>query len=291
MTIRSCATAAAIYAACVLTLHAMQEFKSRVDVVLVDVFVQHGSSVVAGLTIDDFALYDDGLPQRIVGIRQGQLPIDLTVLLDSSGSTSSVIENLRAGVDRVVSMLRPDDRVRITAFATEAVDVTPLQAPGRVSWPTVLPGGGTSLQDATALALMRKTEPGRRHLVVGFTDGIDTTSVLTTGDLNRTARMSEAVLYLMTPRVSVRTDATTGEQVRLLTEAAQATGGDIMPLDSNALDGLSRVFVGFRESYVLQFSPSPTNRQASWHQLSVRVKAPTGATYTVRHRRGYLAGR
>ena len=62
----------------------------RVDVKLVSIFVNvtdKNGALVGGLTKDDFAIYEDGRPQQIaVFEKQSELPLNLTLAIDTSGS-------------------------------------------------------------------------------------------------------------------------------------------------------------------------------------------------------------
>ena len=66
----------------------MQTFTSRADVVLVDALVTEGRTPVAGLGRDDFELRDNGVPQTIALVNQGQVPLGVVLAMDTSGSVS-----------------------------------------------------------------------------------------------------------------------------------------------------------------------------------------------------------
>ena len=261
--------------AAVAVAQVSQVFRSTTEVVLVDVLVREGNRPVKNLTAADFIVYDSGAPQRIDQVSVEQLPIDLTLLLDTSGSTKAVAEQFRRGANRVAAMLGPDDRVRLMAFATEVAELSPLgralPAPGATIQP---PSGGTSLNDALLLTVARRTDPGRRHLIVTFTDGEDTTSVSQPVDVTSGARMSESLLHLVVPAES---------RVRPLNEAIEISGGAVTPLSGDAVDALKRIFDDLRQSYLLRYTPT-WKSLPGWHSLSVRV-AKSGVT--VRARRGY----
>lgn len=267
------------------TAQSSQVFRSTTEVVLVDVQVREGTRPVRNLTAADFIVYDSGAPQRIDGLTVEQLPIDLTILLDTSGSTLGVADEFRRSADRVVSLLRREDRVRLMGFATDVVDLTPL---GR-TFPAQAdllraPRGGTSLHDALLLTLARPTEAGRRHLVVVFTDGADTTSVAGAGELQAVANVSECALHVVVPAPILGRAPREPTELLPIQRAAMLTGGSIEPLSGEAVDALKRIFVDFRQSYVLRYTPT-WKSLPGWHSLSVRVTKPG---LTVRARRGYF---
>jgi VWFA-related protein len=262
-------------------------FRTDVSVVIVDVLVRDGSRPVRGLEKADFQVFDEGFPQRIDELLPEQMPIDLTILLDASGSTVRAIESFKTSAATVSGMLRPEDRVRVMAFATGPVELTPLTAdPGPQLFAAPLPTGATSMNDALVLALARARHPGRRHLVVAYTDGADTSSVLETVMVTRVARRSDAVLHLALAADDSRPPADT---VRLLREAAESTGGGVSESSADAAVTLRQVFDDFRESYVLRYTPADVP-SADWHSIAVRLTRPDADRYTVRARKGYSAG-
>lgn len=91
--------------------------------------------------------------------------MDVTLLLDTSGSTSSVLDAFRAQADQIAALVRAEDRVRVTAFASAVRDVMPLGPRGPLVLAGPLPTGETALFDALVHTLYRQVEPGRlaRH--------------------------------------------------------------------------------------------------------------------------------
>ncbi|MEX1129708.1 MAG: VWA domain-containing protein [Vicinamibacterales bacterium] len=262
-------------------------FRTRTSVVLVDVLVRDGSRPVRGLQKADFQVFDEGFPQQIDELLPEQMPIDLTILLDASGSTAGAIESFKTSAAKVSGMLRPEDRVRVMAFATGPVELMRLTAdPGPQFFAAPLPTGATSLNDALVLTLARARYPGRRHLVVAYTDGADTASVLDTVMVARVARRSDAVLHLVLAADGPRSPA---DALRLLREAAESTGGGVSESSKDAAVTLRQVFDDFRESYVLRYTPADVS-STGWHSIAVRVTRPDADRYTVRARKGYSAG-
>src|SRR4051794_8721555 len=68
-----------------------QDTTFRMDVKLVNLFVNvtdKTGAIVGGLSKDDFQVFEDGRPQKIaVFERQSELPLNLTLAIDTSGST------------------------------------------------------------------------------------------------------------------------------------------------------------------------------------------------------------
>ena len=96
----------------------------HVDVKLVSIFVNvtdRNGALVGGLTRDDFAVYEDGRPQQIaVFERQSELPLNITLAIDTSGSVRKDMDE-EAGAARhfAHTILRPQDQMSVLQFATE----------------------------------------------------------------------------------------------------------------------------------------------------------------------------
>src|SRR5205823_6216951 len=98
-----------------------------------------------------------------------------------------------------INTLQDDDRASVLSFADQIGAPTPWSAPLQTALDAIgglRSDGSTSLVDATfAAVLQRDPEPGRRNLVVLFTDGDDTSSWLPDERALEAAERSEAVVY------------------------------------------------------------------------------------------------
>lgn len=263
-------------------------FRAITDGVMVDVTVRSGRTAVTGLTAKDFVLLDNGVRQEIDGTSIEQVPVDLTLILDVSDSTTQYIDDFKARAQTINRMLRPGDRVRLVAVASDVKEVFPFRAGGApLPVETLRSRPGTSINDALLLSLVRAPEPGRRQLIVAFTDGIDTASVSSASDVEAVAREARAVLH-----IALFGGAEGDGAVRLLRAAADQTGGDVYASEtfSNAVDAFKQVFEDFRHSYVLRYMPRGVKAEG-WHDLTVSLANPGDRRYTISARKGYVGGR
>lgn len=275
---------------------------------MVDVAVreQRNRRVISNLTAEDFEVLDNGVPQKVESVTYGKLPIDVTVALDVSYSvTGSTLERLRRGVSDLMRDLSKQDRLKLMIFnqrVFRAVDLTGDKDAVDKALRSVGAGGSTALLDAISVALVSSSAPDRRHLVVFFTDGNDSTSVTTPAALQTTARRARATLSFVMPSSGtvitsqavnrggfmneVRTAMGMPARVDpLYTALAQDTGGSIV--SANATTDLSSTFRQvldqFRSAYVLYFNAQGVER-GGYHTLEVKVNRE-GAI--VQARRGY----
>lgn len=274
-------------------------FRATANLVAVDATVMRGRNPVPGLTPADFHLTDNGVVQQIESVSQGTMPLDLTIVLDfSTSARNDFAEFLRsaAGMQR---LLREEDRWRwlgIFMEAREVMSMRPAQDPlPALSRPDAV--NITALHDTVFLALVRPGEPERRHLVVVFTDGDDTWSMLDGRQLPAIALKADAVLHVVNSgspagpqqeanRMREREHQRWRESQQALFDAAQVSGGSIHHL-SNRAEAFARIIEDFRSAYVLRYIPKGVDTPG-WHDITVTVTRP--GAHTIRARKGYERG-
>jgi VWFA-related protein len=279
-------------------------FRTSTQSVSVDVSVRAGNVTVTGLASGDFRVFDNNVPQTVTAVAVESVPIDVTLFLDTSPSTSGHHDAMKSDIRTIAGMLRPDDRLRLLALDTQVRDVFGWQAPGG-NLPLEALGMAwvSNVCDAIVAALMRRPDPDRRHLIVALTDGVDWGSVVGCRTLKALAPRAEAVLHvvLVESSLSPAVVAVSGPaHMALLTlpdadghdsieDAARSTGGQMHDTSGlfsrrDTVSAFKRAFDLFRESYVLRFTPQGVE-PGGWHELKVEV--PTRGRVTIRARRGY----
>jgi Ca-activated chloride channel family protein len=277
-------------------------FRTRADVVRVDVLATQGGRPIDGLTTGDFELSDNGVRQDAQLASIDDLEIDVVVALDVSASVrGGLLGTLREAAASLVGSLRPGDRAAVVTFADAVVVRSALTTDHTAllrALEQVEARGSTSLIDAayTSLAMTHGNE--RPTLLILFSDGADTASWLPPRPIGALAGRSSIVVDAIVVAnrrlqdLSRRPDATgasgtaSDEDVgRFLIDLTEATGGRII----DGADGrrLAGAFVDalrrFRTRYQLTYTPAGVD-DPGYHRIEVRVKRP-GAT--VRHRPGY----
>jgi len=264
-------------------------FRSNTDLVPVYVSVHAGRSVAGTLAAQDFELTDRGVPQTVSAANYEALPIDVTLVVDTSASVITSLERFRADVRTIVTSLRTDEQIRLITFDTDIRQLLAMQAPSpRPPVREIRLGDRTSLVDAITLAMARARRPDRRHLVFVFTDGYDTSSVLDYGGLPDLAGRIDGLLHIMLVAPTDALDPIARQKLSLLGAAAARTGGAIYPAtagDRNIVLAFNEAIEAFRHSYVIYFTPNGVEKPG-WHDITVRVKRQGG--YTVRAREGYF---
>jgi VWFA-related protein len=295
-------------------------FRSGVDGVTITVSVRSGGRPVSGLTGADFELTDNGVPQAITTIAAEKVPLDLTLLLDLSSSVDGpLLERLKTAVNDTAALLRDDDRIRLVTISQVLREVFSFRPRGdAMPLDTLRAEGATSLYDGIAATMMRPTAPERRQLIVAFSDGQDSTSIIDAKTAREIARLTDALVNIVVPVAGARADGASrrlsqrngsldslpagdnvaigsnGPQSRagdqdvppVLADLVGPTSGQVFPLGTD--DSVSHVFKAilddFRASYVLQYVPQGVTADG-WNDVSVSVK--THPKYDIRARKGY----
>jgi hypothetical protein len=172
-------------------------FRSNIDLVTVPVFVKGSAGAVAGLTAADFVVTDNRVPQQVEMVDSEAVPVDVTVLLETSAAFKDYAASINEQVRRIASLVRPGDRLEILGIDDYVTVLLPLGPATRASMIGRFSGGGlTSVNDALVAALLRDPDPDHRHLIIALTDSIDTMSTLGVSAVRDVARQSNATLVV-----------------------------------------------------------------------------------------------
>lgn len=149
------------------------------DLVSLDVVVndQHGKRATTKLSASDFVIYEDGVQQKISSFSTTEIPFNLVLLIDTSGSTREELSLIQQAARRFLDELRPNDRVAVVQFNQDVElikDLTKERSKLEKALVQLTGGNGTSFYDAlhlTVSEIFRKVEG--RKAVVALTDGVD----------------------------------------------------------------------------------------------------------------------
>lgn len=261
----------------------------EVDAVQVPVVVTRGGKFVRGLALSDFALKQDGVPQAIESLASEDVPLDLVLAIDISGSMGPSMDEVKVAVKKLLAQLRPGDAATLVGFNDSTFLVAERETDQRAREDAVdllASWGGTALYDATIRAVdMVRRERGRKGVVI-FSDGEDRHSVARREDALARVQSSDAMLFT----VAFGRGATVPALRQGLERYARATGGRAFFARTTA--DLDQVFGDIVEElanqYMLSYMPRNLQRDGRWHTLDVKVRS---GRYQVRAREGFRAPR
>jgi Ca-activated chloride channel family protein len=273
-----------------------QPIRIQTDLVniLASVVDANGEPVI-GLPQTAFQLLEENVDQKIIRFEpQTNRPLDLALLVDTSGSATIELKIERDAAERFVKeVVRPDDRLAVFSFTSEVVQLCnfsddPKVLENAVHRVETAPDMGTSLYDAVVLGAqsVRRQGADRRRALVIITDAGETTSSSTFDATRRAAIASDALLYTIVVR-PMKSDAgwnTAGEHA--MKTITDSTGGAMFyPTSLSELDGIfDQINRELRTQYLLGYYPTPTPPPGSDRHIVVKVSAGD----TVRYRKEYF---
>jgi Ca-activated chloride channel family protein len=267
-------------------------FKSGTQIVSLFVTVADAQKrLVPDLAQGDFEILDNEKPQPIVYFDRSIHPINVVVMLDTSGSMTLTIDLLKRAAEQFLIRLLPEDKGRVGAF-NDKIQMNSRFTNDRdelVSGVKDLDfGNSTRLWDAIAASLDELKNIEGRRVVLVFTDGDDTDSRTGLGTVIERARTEETMVYAigLESAYSVGGRMIRTKPDRGLKRLAEETGGGYFELDkaSDLAPTFTHVAYELHSQYVMGFTPTQLDNKV--HKLAVKMKQPG---MTARARRSYVA--
>jgi Ca-activated chloride channel family protein len=278
-------------------------FRSGVDLVALSVVVTDGrDKFVSGLSADDFAVLEDGVPQQVSFFSATAVPMDLALLLDTSASMIDKMAVVHEAATGFVSSAKPGDRVTVVDIKDGVRVLHPLDEDldaARAAIRTTSARGGTALYNGLYMTLKemvrqrRSNGEVRRQAILVLSDGDDTASLVGFDDVMDVAKQSGIAIYTITLKTALqrllaydRHTAVSGEfAMRTL---AQETGARaFFPAQAAELAGVYGIIAEeLASQYTLGYMSTNIVRDGAYRRVSVRVTQPDVRTRT---RMGYVA--
>ena len=274
-------------------------FRAGIDIVSLNVTVTDGvNHYVTDLEESDFQIFEDSVKQEITFFSRRQQPIALSLLLDSSASMEDKLPTLQTAASNFVRRLRPNDIAQVIDFDSR-VDVRQMFTGNQTDLITAIDriasGGSTSLHNAIYIALkeLRKvravTEQDiRRQALVVFSDGEDTSSLVSFDEVLDLAKRSETSIYAIALRgPDVQTKGFREAEFVMKTLALETGGRSFFPAKIEDLNGVySQIADELASQYTIGYTSKNPRRDGAWRRIDARVTRPNA---TARTKRGYYA--
>ncbi len=244
--------------------------------------------LIPGLTQDDFSVFDNEKPQPVVYFDNSIRPINVVVMLDTSGSMTLTIELLKQAAEQFLIRLLPEDKARVGAF-NDKIQFNAQWTNNRDQLITDAKnldyGNGTRLWDAVGASLDELKGVDGRKVILIFTDGDDTDSrTMRLGTVLDRARAEEVMIYAI--GLASKFMGTTTKPDSGLRKIADETGGGYFELKraTDLAPTFTKVAQELHSQYVIGFTPTLLDNKV--HKLAVKMKQPG---MTAQARRSYLA--
>ena len=276
-------------------------FRTGVDVVSLNVSVSDASSrFVTDLEQADFQIFEDGVQQEITLFNRSNLPVALSLLIDTSSSMEDRMSTAQDAAIGFVRKLRPTDLGEVIGFDSRAEVLqkfTSNPAELEQAIRKTVAGGSTSMNNALYISLkglkkipIRQEDEIRRQAIILLSDGEDTSSLVTFEDVLDLARRSETAVYA----IGLMEDSTGGqskgfrEATYALRQLTNDTGGRaFFPGDvKNLANVYGQIYDELSSQYTIGYSSKNPRRDGAWRRIVVRVNR---SNVQARTKQGYFA--
>jgi Ca-activated chloride channel family protein len=272
-------------------------FHSGVDLVALTVTAERpDGSYVPRLQPGDFRVFEEGVPQHVAFFGAGEVPVDLVLMLDTSGSMGARLGVAKQAAINLINASGVEDRTVLMAFGTRADVVVPFTADRALLEQAIQrlqAAGHTALYDAIYVALREfggaPAGDFRRRAIVVFSDGDDTRSLVSFESVIDQARRTGVAIYVIAPqRATPRDHRPLDGAMYEMRRLADETGGrSFFPDALQDLEGIyGTIARELAHQYVIGYVPESTERN-KFRRVSVVVDQPG---VKVRTRSGYIAG-
>jgi Ca-activated chloride channel homolog len=270
-------------------------FRGGIDVVSLNVTVTDGGSrsFVRDLERGEFAVYEDGVKQELTYFTKAQLPIALSLLIDTSASMEDKIKTAQEAATGFVKRLRPSDLGQVIDFdnrVTILQQFTSNQEQLDAAIRRTVANGSTSLHNAIYISLKelkkvraKDTEDVRRQAIVVLSDGEDTSSLVPFEEVLELAKRSEVAIYT----IAIRGRDAGGsrgfnEAEFVLKQFAQETGGRaFFPAAASELEGIyAQIGDELASQYTMAYESRNPRRDGRWRRIVVRTTRPNTVART-----------
>jgi VWFA-related protein len=273
---------------------------AKTVLVTVDAVVRTATGgFVGSMQAGDFAVYDNGVAQKISFCSRERLPLAVAFVVDRSPSVQPYLAQLRAAALMALQHLKPEDQVALFSFdmfTSKLNDLTAdhLKIAQRISHTSG--GNGTNIYEGlyTAARYLRKEAPERRRVIILVSDNVP--SIYGAHD------RPQALMELLEGEVTIYSLRTHGEnppeyQGQIdwgrVGQTVWESGGEVLDAETGAklAEALDQVIMDLQHAYVLGFAPSDEGPEGSYHRLEVKVNVGARCPdCRVQARRGYYAG-
>ena len=275
----------------------------------VSVFNSKLRMFVGSLNKDDFRVVENNQEQTVTYFASTDVPFDLVLLIDLSGSTSEKRDLIKKSTLRFIEAARPADRLAIVTFSDSPTIISPLTL-DRVQLAASVKDmertGGSAVWDAVKFALDHVVGPKtleRRRAVVLMSDGVDNSlfharpagnAGTTFADLVEQVRQTDTLIV----PIYLDTEDSLGNSFakneyenarRMLSLLAQESGGSYYKARKiSDLNGVyEQVINDLGKVYSLGYKPTNPERDGSWRWVQISI--PNHPDLIARTRPGYYA--
>lgn len=279
-------------------LHGQQTFRTEVDLIHFGVVVTDKQGApISGLTAADFEVKEAGKQQTIKFFAEGDPqtapPLHIGFLLDTSGSMEDDIRDVRTAAIKFLNAMEAAVDITLVDFDTE-VRVARYAA---TDYPRLIErirsrkaDGYTALYDALGVYLNGAGGQTGQKILVMYTDGGDTRSVLNHGEVLDLLRASDVTVYVVGYLEHQGGSASALQRQQLQQFAAMTGGQAFFPAGIKQVDKMyEKIQREIAARYSLGYTSTDERTNGAWRTVDIRLKRPDIKGAKLRTREGYFA--
>lgn len=256
---------------------------------------------VRDLTVQDFAVEEEGRPQPIVSLGEpGKVPTEIALLFDVSGSIHDQFSfEQQAAVRFIKEVLKPSDAVSVFSIGTTPKLVRTRTTNGQeaiTGLMSIVPvKEATAFFDSiseAALYLGKTSEPGSRRVLIVISDGEENYSVSSTlSKALRELQKNDCLFYSINPSgssIGLNNKISVKGQSFMEAMSSQTGGKAFVPEKITDLEAVFRQIADeLKAQYLLGYYSTDERSDGGFRRISVR--ATRRPDLRVRARQGYYA--
>ncbi|MFZ0772135.1 MAG: VWA domain-containing protein [Candidatus Sulfotelmatobacter sp.] len=270
--------------------------KVNVDMVVLRATVQdRKSTLISGLSEDDFQVYEDGVLQPIKHFSHEDVPVTVGLVIDNSGSMMPKRADVISAALAFARSSNPQDQMFVVNFnekvsfgLADNMPFTDQVGQLEVALSGIRANGETALYDAVAAALeqLKKGNRDKKVLIV-ISDGGDNASKHRLTEVMTLAGQLDVIIYT----IGIFDEQDTDRNPGVLKRLAKDTGGEAFLPESlkEVAPICERIARDIRNQYTIAYVPTNRNRDGSYRIIQVKATAPGRGRLLARTRTGYFA--
>ena len=257
---------------------------ANVDVVQVTATVTDRGHYVKNLPQSAFHVWEDGRPQTISHFQSRDVPLDLVVALDISGSMTQALPKLKQAAKDFVGAVSSKDRVSVLGFndsiftlARGAID--PAERVQGID--QLAPWGATAMYDVIMTAVDGLGQGSSRKALIVFTDGEDEGSHASLDNVVQRLQTSDVTLYM----IGQGRGTSLEPLKKVMRSLSEPTGGRALFTEKieQLHDAFTELLDELSNQYLLGYVPTNSKRDSTLRRIKVQVDGYSG----VRAREAY----
>jgi len=228
---------------------------------------------VPGLTAKDFKITSGGNPKEIVYFSDAEMPLNVAIVLDETGSVTSVLGSIKKAAKDYVNQLGPNDQCMIVTFGYKVTVREPLTSDkkrlasriGEIAGIT----GGIGIMNDAVLQVVQKEFAGvkGRKAIILLTDAGEIYKGTTPKMLDELIEGDTVVypIYYPVPHPWFKNGAKLADLIRntpvgTLNDVASYTGGRLLIADRHDFGPqFQTIMEELKKMYVLGFYPEESS--------------------------------